>query len=286
VQPSQTGLAQPAEERLSAQDFNRIRQLAYQRFGLNLSPAKEVLVSSRVLKLLREENIPSFAEYWQRIETDSSGESLIALVNALTTNFTSFMREPKHFEFLRQQVLPTIPPGEPVRIWSAACSSGEEPYSIAMSMLAAGRTPKLVASDISTRAMGKAEKGVYQADETGGVPPDWLGRYFLRGHGNSAGLMKVRPEVHGAVQFRRFNLLSDPLPAERFHVIFCRNVMIYFDAPTKSRVVTRLAQTLLPGGYLFIGHSESLLGVPNPLEYVEPAIYRWMPSSKPSGRGK
>jgi chemotaxis protein methyltransferase CheR len=261
---------------IAARDFERIRTLAYAKFGLNLTPAKQTLVSARIGKLLKEKGHNSFDEFWQGIESDRSGEALIGLINVLTTNFTSFLREPQHFEFLKSVIVPQFSSLSTFRVWSAACATGEEPYSIAftLSALNPGRDTQILATDISTRALDHAKRGVYGSDQASALSPEWMRRFLLRGEGRSEGTFKVKPAVQQMIQYQRFNLLEDPLPRQKFAVIFCRNVMIYFDRPTKEKVVARLASVLEPGGYLFTGHSESLTGVAHPLAYVRPAIYR------------
>ncbi len=261
---------------VSAADFSRISKLAYEKFGLNLKDGKQALVSARVGKLLREQGLRSFDEYWSRIQSDRTGETLVSLINALTTNFTSFLREPEHFEFLKSVVVPQFAQTHPFRIWSAACATGEEPYSIMFTLAALNPSldTRLLATDISTRALEHASRGVYGEDQVQALPADWRPRFMLRGEGRSAGFFKAKPELRQRMEFRRFNLIEDAVPPQKFPVVFCRNVMIYFDIPTKSNVVGRLSEAILPGGYLFIGHSESLSGVQHSLEYVKPAIYR------------
>lgn len=261
---------------LTAQQFENIQRMAYDRFGLNLTSNKRSLVESRVEKLLRDEGEDSFGDYWRRVETDSTGESLIALVNVLTTNFTTFLREPQHFQFLERRVVPELGANGSLNVWSAACSTGEEPYSIAFTLAASGkvRNFQIAATDISTRALRIAERGVYSGEAVADLPAAWKPQFLLKGEGSSSGLYQVKAPIRERVRTRRFNLLSDPLPQERYALIFCRNVMIYFDTPTKERVIRRLSECILPGGYLFVGHSESLLGVKHGLDYVQPAVYQ------------
>ena len=202
---------------------------------------------------------------------------MIALLDALTTNFTSFLREATHFDFLRKTIAPALT--GPIRIWSAACSTGEEPYSIALSLLeelglpAASRI-HILASDISSRALATAERGAYEEARCRDLPPEWLRRYLLRGSGNWNGWFRVKPLVRGMIGFERLNLIEHFPPGQRFHTIFCRNVMIYFDKETQAALVNRFASCLEPGGYLLIGHSETLTGLRHPYHYVKPAVYR------------
>jgi len=269
----------PSESALKPAEFAKIRRLAYDTFGLDLRPGKETLVSARLGKHIRKSGCGSFDEYYRRVVEDSTGEALTQLIDALTTNHTSFFREPAHFDFLRRTFLPGRKDRGTIDIWSAACSSGEEPYSIAMCLLdelgpaAAGRV-RILAADISTHVLAKARQGVYPAERFEGLPGDMLRKYLLRGEGRWAGWYRMKKEVRAMITFRQMNLL-EPAPAVGpFGLIFCRNVMIYFDKPTQQRVVDRLTDSLETGGYLFIGHSESLNGIGQRFDYIRPATYR------------
>jgi chemotaxis protein methyltransferase CheR len=274
------GLVRP----LSRSEFDEIRRLAYDKFGLNLRDGKEELVAARLGKMIREAGFHSFRQYHRHVVADASGEALVAMIDALTTNHTSFLREPEHFRFLAAQILPQLGSRRPIEIWCAACATGEEAYSIAFS-LAEAQVPRaaiqILATDISTRALAGAERGVYPAERFTGFPPGWLPRYFLRGQGEWEGWFRIKPFVREVIQFRRLNLVETWPHTRSFPVIFCRNVMIYFDRPVQTRLVSRLAERLEPGGYLLTGHAESLSGVDHPLRYVCPAIYR-----KPETRGR
>jgi chemotaxis protein methyltransferase CheR len=204
---------------------------------------------------------------------------LIGMIDALATNHTGFLREPAHFDFLRDQILPALAGRHTIDIWSAACSTGEEPYTIAFTamenMLSSdyGRL-RILATDISTKALDSARHATYPAERFAELPPGWMPRFLLRGQGRWKGWYRIKPEVSGRVEFARLNLVEPFSHTRRFPLILCRNVMIYFDKPTQERVVNRLAGHLEPGGYLFVGHAESLTGVDHPLQYVRPAIYR------------
>jgi chemotaxis protein methyltransferase CheR len=259
--------------------FDKVRKLLYEQAGIDLRPGKEALVSSRLSRGMREKGCPSFEAYVDRAAADATGEGLLDLIDALTTNFTSFLREPAHFEFMRRKILPALAARPRLEIWCAAAATGEEPYSIAftvLDVLGAGAAPRcrILSTDISTRALDKARRAVYPADRFSGVPGEWLPRYLLKGEKDSAGLYKVRPEVARMVQFERLNLIEPARSSASFPLIWCRNVMIYFDQPTQERVVQRLERSLEPGGYLFVGHSESLSAVRHSLEFIQPAIYR------------
>jgi chemotaxis protein methyltransferase CheR len=264
---------------LKAREFARIRRLAYDTFGLDLRAGKETLVSARLGKQIRKSGCQSFDEYYQHVVADSTGESLINLIDALTTNHTSFFREPVHFEFLRNTFLPEWKNRGIIGIWSAACSSGEEPYSIAMCLLeelgsaAAGKV-HILATDISTRVLARAGPGIYPAERFEGLPGLQLRKFWLRGEGEWAGCYRAKKELRALIEFRRLNLLEPVSQIGHFPLIFCRNVMIYFDKPTQQRVVERLSACLEPGGYLLTGHAESLSGIEHGLRYVQPAVYR------------
>jgi len=273
---------------LKSSEFRQISQLAYERFGLDLKQGKEALVAARLGKRLRQRGFQSFSDYYHHILADKSGESLIELIDSLTTNHTSFLRERAHFEFLAGAIRDEFGDVSTVEIWSAACSSGEEPYSIAMSLLAPGMGARngslalqtsnckfrILATDISTRVLAIAKRGVYDGERFRELPESWRHAFLLRGEGQCNGLYKIRPELAKLIEFGRLNLI-EPFPhGHAMHAIFCRNVMMYFDKPTQQNIVQRLGTCLQPGGYLFVGHSESLTGVEHDLEYVRPAVYR------------
>jgi len=264
---------------LKAGEFAKIRKLAYDTFGLDLRSGKEALVAARLGQQIRQSGCASFEEYYHRVVDDSSGDSLVHLIDALTTNHTSFFREPDHFDFLRSTLLHGWRDRTGVGIWSAACSSGEEPYSIAMSVAqelgpASARTVHILATDISTRALATARRGIYPAARLEGLSAQVLRTFWLRGEREWAGTYRAKPELRALIEFRRLNLLAPDAQVGRFALIFCRNVMIYFDKPTQQRVVAHLAGCLEPGGYLLTGHAESLMGVQHELQYVRPAVYR------------
>jgi chemotaxis protein methyltransferase CheR len=278
-------LASPA---LSAGEFERIQRIAYRNFGLDLKDGKQSLVASRLGKMMRGGGFASYEEYCRHVESDTTGAALTALGDALTTNFTSFMRERTHFDFLRDKLAPQWSRGS-VEIWSAASSTGEEPYSILFTLLEAmgpAADVRILATDISTRVLESTAKAIYQADRVTTLPAPWLPKYFLRGNGNQVGWYRVKPEYRRMVRCARFNLLDSPMPATHFPAIFCRNVMIYFDKPTQEAVVRRLGTVLDSGGHLFIGHSESLTSLKHELDYVAPALYRKPGKGGESWRGR
>jgi chemotaxis protein methyltransferase CheR len=244
-------------------DFGRIRALIYRVAGIALAPGKKDMVYSRLARRLRARELESFADYLELLDQGDEAE-LEAFINALTTNMTSFFREPHHFRIMAER-LAQLPAERQVSIWTCAASTGEEPYSIAMTALDARKgshhAPRVLATDIDTNVLETARKGVYPVDQQGKVHPDLLRRYFLQGSGKNAGFFRVRDEVKQLVSFRRLNLLDGNWPMRgRFDFLFCRNVMIYFDKQTQHRILERLAGYLEPGGLLFVGHSESFHG--------------------------
>ena len=258
-------------------EFTQIRDFAHATFGLDLHQGKERLVSARLGKHLLAGGFKSFDEYFRHVQKDNTGQSLIALINALTTNHTSFLREAEHFRFLTGTVLPEMAKGRTsLRIWSAACSTGEEVYTLLFSCLDAQSTSKiptvrLVGTDISTRVLGIAREATYGADRIAQLPQPWVTRFLKKVPPDR---YRVRDEVRSLAEFNRLNLTERLPDSYRFPVIFCRNVMIYFNKQTQSQLVKRLAERLEPGGYLFVGHAESLTGLEHGLRYIRPAVYR------------
>lgn len=276
-----------ADWELSPGDFDAIRRMARSAFGLDLKPGKEALVAARLGRRAREIGVNGIRAYLERMRADQTGMELVALIDALTTNFTSFQREPQHFELLRKRVLvPAAKERRRLAIWSAGCATGEEPYTIlihaAEVMGDAGLDQlRLLASDISTRALEVARAGIYPQDRVAPLPDAWRRKYLQRGSGTQAGMVRVKEAYRRRVEFKRVNLMEslDWLPL--FQVIFCRNVMIYFDKPTQEQLVNRFRERLEPGGWLLIGHSEGLMGLRHGLDYVMPAVYR-----RPDGGGR
>lgn len=261
---------------LGDQEFAQFRELIYRIAGISMSPAKKQLVSSRLAKQLRYHNFTSYGDYFRLITSPHGKAELQVAVDALTTNETHFFREPKHFDFLRNRIIPERRAGRGLRIWSAACSSGEEPYSIAMVLdELLGKEPwEVVASDISTHILDKARNGLYPAGRIPEIPKQYLSRYCLKGIDEHHGTMLIEPSLRERVRFMQHNLLEIPAKLGEFDVIFLRNVMIYFDQDTKRQVMSRLLPLLRPGGYFLIGHSESLNGVTDDVRQVMPAVYR------------
>ena len=267
--------------RPTATDMRKIASLVYSRSGIALRPdVKEAMVVARLQKRLRTGGFARFADYIRHVEQDRSGAELTALLDALTTNHTSFFREPAHFTFLAERVLqPLLGGARPISGWSAACATGEEPYSLAITLL--DRVPlaqhdriRLLASDLSTRALATARAGTYSADRVGDVPRATLRRHFERGLGAQAGLVRIKAGVRSLIEFRRLNLMEIQLLGRTFDFIFCRNVMIYFDRDARQRAVSMLERHLARGGFLFVSHSESLSEVTHGLERCAAGVYR------------
>jgi len=256
--------------------FQAIRAWIYKTAGINLSNQKKALVIGRLAQRLRHFQLGSYGEYFELLRGGEHPAEAQIAVDLLTTNETHFFREPKHFDFLRDKVIPAHPAGRLLRIWSAASSSGEEPYSIAMTLAATlGEAPwEVLASDLSARVLERARSGHYSLARAKTIPRPYLVKYCLRGVGAQEGTFRIEPRLQGRVQFAQINLVGATPPIGEFDVIFLRNVMIYFDMPTKCGVVKRMLPHLRRGGYLVVGHSESLNGVSEALKTVRPSVYR------------
>ncbi|HJW26280.1 MAG TPA: CheR family methyltransferase [Rhodocyclaceae bacterium] len=259
------GIAREASERefaFSAADFERVRKLIYHHAGISLSPIKQDMVYSRLARRLRATGTKSFAEYLDALERGNSPE-WERFVNSLTTNLTSFFREPHHFPIFAEH-LKKIASRRPIRIWCCASSTGEEPYSIAMTVLETfgsnASQVSIVASDLDTSVLATAQQGVYAQDRVEKMEPERLRKFFLKGTGPQEGMVSVRPELKRMIDFQRINLLDPNWPVRGpVDVIFCRNVMIYFDKPTQYKILSRFVPLLQGDGLLFAGHSESFL---------------------------
>jgi chemotaxis protein methyltransferase CheR len=264
-------------------EFDFIRSLVYERSRINLGPDKRQLVSARLGKRLRATNLSSVTDYCELLRSNEAEQELSHLIDAISTNHTFFFRENAHFEFLRHKAVPELAQRSrlarwpQLRVWSAACSSGEEPYSIAITLAECSPTwPwQIHATDISHRVLRKAASAIYDTESVSRLPAPLLRGYFQRGIGLQEGKYRVKTALRERLTFQHLNLLEgEPPPGEPFHVIFCRNVMIYFDRPTQEELVNRLARRLVPGGYLFVGHSESLTHLKHHLQPMQPAVYQ------------
>ncbi len=265
---------------LGEKEFYRMRDFMYGRFGVNLSE-KRLLIEGRLSNVLERKGFHSFSEFIDHLEADKTGEDLSLVVTRLTTNFTYFYREEQHFEYMQHTALPELVPrirDGNLAIWSAGCSSGEEPYTIAMVLdeyfagNKNGLDTRVLATDISDKVMNLAQKGVYPEERMKKMPQEWAKRYF-KALGNDS--FEIKPKIKNEVIYRKFNLMEPEFRFRRkFHIIFCRNVMIYFDHETRMRLTNKFCDALLPGGYLFVGLSETLGRDSRNFEYVQPSIYR------------
>ncbi len=273
---------------MTDREFKRLRDLVYEQTGITLGPQKRCLLETRLVKRLRALGLATFTDYDRLLaERDPAGEELGHFINAVTTNKTDFFREAHHFRYLADEWAPAVRArverkGErTLRLWSAACSSGEEPYTIAMTVrealgpAALGFDLKILASDIDTEVLERARAGVYTLEQVAPVPRPMLARYFLKGVGANAGRVSVRPELRALVAFGRLNFLDEVWPIRaRFDVIFCRNALIYFDRTTQQRILERLTAFLKDDGILFLGHSESLHGLLDGFRHLGNTIYQ------------
>jgi chemotaxis protein methyltransferase CheR len=274
---------------LTPSEFSLFRKLVENESGIFLSEVKQALVNARLLSRIRELGVSTFSDYYDRV-VGSPDDELVRLINAICTNETHFFREPSQFTLISNSLVPRfVNEAEHglrrrrLRVWSAACSTGEEPYSLAMMLL--DRLPpdwtiEIVASDLSTKALERAVAGVYPMSRLGDVPEELRQRYLLRGVGGQEGKFCVGPAARKLVEFTRINLVDDTLPElGQFDLVLCRNVMMYFRPETRLDVVARLTQKLTPSGHLFVGHSESLHGVSG-LRTVIPTVYQLLEDTR------
>ena len=271
-------------DKLNDAQFAKFSALIFAKCGIHLKAEKKELLNARLGKRLRATGIDSFKDYYEYVVNDQSGVELIHLIDSVSTNFTSFFRENAHFDFLAASVLPAYHAdgrgrGQGLTIWSAACSSGEEPYTLAMVLedfvaTHPGMQYRIKATDISTKVLSIAKRGVYPEDRVNKVPAPFLKRYFQKGVGKSAGFVRVKEQLRNRISFERFNLMDDFPCQEGVDIIFCRNVMIYFNSATQQTLVDKFTRCLAPGGHLFIGHSESLTSIRHTLQQVASTAYR------------
>lgn len=264
-------------------EFDFIRSLVYERSRINLGADKRQLVAARLGKRLRATQTSTIGDYCRLLQEPGAHEELGHLIDAISTNHTFFFREIAHFDFLREKALPELRARAAnerwtrFNVWSSACSSGEEPYSIAMTL--AEHCPQwpwqIEATDISRRVLARAAAGIYNDETVSRLPPATIRTHFQRGIGPQQGNHRVKAALRDRVRFHHLNLLEGEPPfTEAFQVIFCRNVMIYFDRQTQEELVARLCRRLVPGGYLFVGHSESLTHLEHELQLIQPAVYQ------------
>jgi chemotaxis protein methyltransferase CheR len=275
---------------LAAGLFTKFQELIYREAGIWLASHKHALLTGRLARRLRLLGLSSMQEYFHLVTQPDQQHERAVMIDCITTNETHFFREPRHFDFLSQQVFPRWHEEAAIgqrtthlRIWSAGCSTGEEPYSLAMLLLKhfpqeKGWNLEVLATDISTRVLEKAREGVYSIDKVKEIPPEYLRAYMLKGRGEHKGVIKVGPELHRAVRFARVNLHADSYPVQGcFDLIFCRNVLIYFDQKSKEKVINGILRHLSPSGLLFVGHSEHLGGISPNLKTVAPTVHALFP---------
>lgn len=266
-----------SQSAITDQEFKLFQRLIYKIAGINLSDAKKVLLVGRLQKRLRHHQLETYSEYYRLLSSGKHPEELQIMVDLLTTNETYFFREPKHFDFIRDEVLPARRAGGTFRVWSAASSTGEEAYTLAMLLAEhlTGSAWEIVGSDISTQVLEKARRAHYPIERNEGIPPGFLSKYCRKGVRSQAGTFLIASELRSRVSFHQVNLTL-PVEADigNFDVIFLRNVMIYFDTETKRKVIGNLLPRLNSGGYFIIGHSESINGIADGLRQVRPTIYK------------
>jgi chemotaxis protein methyltransferase CheR len=273
------------DESISTRDYTRLCNLIYDKAGIRLGTEKKTMLEVRIKRRLKALELSSYGQYCDYLFGHQGlKEELVSLIDVVTTNKTDFFREPKHFNFLVETALPELTArdggGRPLLIWSAGCSSGEEPYTLAMVLSEYGQTHpgfrfRILATDISTNVLAKAEMGVYSSDVVDPVPPALKRKYLMGSRDPGSGKVRVVPELRRLIEFRRLNFMdADYRLTEKADAIFCRNVIIYFDRATQEKVLQRLSKHLAPRGYMFVGHAETLHDMDLPLTPVAPALYR------------
>lgn len=281
--PTQADKVMDREFPFTYEDFDYLRTIVNGCTGIVVTDEKHDMFYSRLVRRIRALRLKNFTQYCDLIKNAKDGQEVIQLVNAITTNLTSFYREHHHFDFLSATVIPALldsdTAGHKLRIWSAGCSTGEEPYSIAMTvceseLAAQGWDIRLLATDIDSNVLAHAAEGVYSRDGVGQMPQQRLQRWFLKGKGEQEGKVRVKPELRRLIEFAQLNLNSPWSLPEVADIVFCRNVIIYFDQQSKRILIDRIADNLKMGGYLFIGHSESMFRVSERFELVGNTIYR------------
>jgi len=265
---------------ISDKEYREFCSFIYAHCGISLHEGKKEMVKARVGKQIRLKNLSSFKEYFNLVQNDKSEEELINLLNVISTNLTFFFRESKHFDYLKANIIPEINKNgfRKLRFWSAGCSTGEEPYTLAMVIMDYLNTGindwKILATDLSTKVLNMAKNGIYAQEKLREVPPEMRRKYFQKGMNIQSGFYKVKDNIKEHIHFARLNLM-EPFPMKGpFDVIFCRNVMIYFDRSTQEELSRKFYAILRPGGFFFVGHSESLLGIKHEFKYLGPSIYQ------------
>ena len=271
----------PIYKELSEKLFTDFRRIIYQESGINCTDIKKALMQARLMKRIRELKLGEYEDYYDYLLENYDTEK-VNLINCITTNKTDFFREPAHFGYLAETIIPAYANSKKktIRIWSAGCSTGEEPYSIAITVLEAcrrGYSPdiKILATDIDTVVLNKAEQGVFKGEVVDDIDMETLKKYFYRGRGENEGLFKIKEPVRKIVYFRRLNLLGQSFPMKgKFDIIFCRNVIIYFDKESQKRLFENFYRYLDDDGFLFVGHSETLTGITDKFTFLRNTIYK------------
>jgi len=288
IPTSDSSISSESPKIMSVRDFEQLSEFISAHYGIKMPPAKKTLLESRLQMRLRTLGFASFHEYCEFLFTDPEGASeLVLMIDAVTTIKTDFFREPVHFSYLTERVLPEFfrdrgqAPGKPFAVWSAGCSSGEEPYTLAIVLSEfAAKNPgfqfTILATDISTKVLDKARLGIYDEGQITMIPAELKHKYFMRSKDRDKGLVRVAPELRSTVQFRRLNLMDEyfAIPELSINALFCRNVMIYFDRGTQNKLLERFCRCLKTGEHLFLGHSETVQGLNLPLVRIASTIYR------------
>jgi chemotaxis protein methyltransferase CheR len=262
---------------MSHKDFSRLKEFIYKECGINIIDAKKAMLEARLHKRLRKLDLTSFSRYCDYLFSPKGiEEELTHMIDQITTNKTDFFREPAHFDYLRRKVLPELSRSRSaIAAWSAGCSSGEEPYTLAMVFKEFGCNFAILATDISTKVLDKARLAVYDEERVDPISPELKRKYLLASKDKVKRLYRITPELRAHVKFRRLNFMDGDFDfGEPLDIIFCRNVIIYFDKPTQERLLRKFYKCLAPDGYLFMGHSETLFGMDVPLIQAAPTIYR------------
>lgn len=272
---------------MSAREFHDFSSLIYTECGIKMPPAKKTMLTARLTKRLRSLGLDSFGQYYAYVcSPNGRSEELRSLIDVVSTNKTDFFREPAHFDYLVQMALPELMGAfksgfrKKLRLWSAGCSTGEEPYTLAIVLSESaekyrGLNFSILSTDISTKVLKKAALGIYEQEKVEPVPMSLRKKYFMKSKDKNKRLVRIMPEIRSLLEFRRLNFMQNDFQIrEPMHVIFCRNVIIYFDRPTQEAVLYRLCRYLIPGGYMFTGHSETLNGLDLPLVPVANTVYR------------
>lgn len=271
------------DAKLSAADFVKLSNFIYKQYGIKMPEAKHIMLQSRLQKRLRALQIPTFSEYVDFVFSPRGSDEVIHMMDVVSTNKTDFFRENQHFEFLLDTVLPElfdVHHQNFVRVWSAGCSSGEEPYTIAMVMSEFGLKSRgfdfqIMGSDLSTIVLEKAVQAIYPEEHAEVIPYDLKKKYLLRSKDRLKPTVRIAPEIRRKVSFTRQNFMDDVFDAPtNFDIIFCRNMLIYFDRKTQESVINKLCRHLRPGGFFFLGHSESVTGIDVPLQQIKPTVFR------------